>query len=184
MDKATLEGLLPSTQDRLLVVANNLTHNEHDSWDLVQSTYEKAIKAHNSFDGANLMGWLSTILRNTFRDNYKAQLKTAFVAIDEYLETGESLESALEFAVSGSDDTDEGSTAFGTASAEEIVMSAELSAELTEALDLLNAGQREVVNLVWLEGFTYQETAQILGVEIGTVMSRISRARAILRGAL
>ena len=185
MNKQELEGLLIGKQDELLRVACNLTHQDTDkAWDLVQSTYEKAIKAHDSFDGANLMGWLVTILRNTFRNNYRDAQKIAFNSIEDYLETGVDLESALESAVSGSDDTDEGSTAFGTASAEDIVLGNELSAELAEALTLLSPKQLEVINLVWLEGFTYQETAEALGIAIGTVMSTIARSRAILRSAL
>ena len=149
----------------LFATAMRLTRNRADAEDLVQDTFVKAFRHADQFKrGTNLRAWLYTILHNTWR-NRRRDAGREPVEVDS-----EQVEQAAAGG-GGSQDIE---------TPERILMRGTLDAELQAALDELPEGFRQAVWLRDVEEFTYAEIAEMLGVPIGTVMSRISRGRRLL----
>ena len=149
----------------LYATALRLTRNRTDAEDLVQDTYVKAFRFEKKFErGTNLKAWLYTILHNTWR-NRRRDASRDTVEVDS-----EQVEQAAARA--------DGPAVFDTP--ERILMRATLDAELQAALDSLPEAFREAVWLRDVEEFSYAEMAEMLGIPLGTVMSRISRGRRLL----
>ena len=145
--------------------ALRLTRNRADAEDLVQDTFVKALRFTDRFErGTNLKAWLYTILHNTWRNRRR----------DASRDTVEVDSERVEQAGTRPD----GPIAFDTP--ERILMRATLDADLQAALDELPDVFREAVWLRDVEEFSYAEMAEMLGIPIGTVMSRISRGRRLL----
>jgi RNA polymerase sigma-70 factor (ECF subfamily) len=148
--------------DSLYGTALRLTRKPADAEDLVQDTYLKAFRAASQFErGTNLKAWLYTILHNTFRNMRRHDVRNP-VDVDS-----ETVEQAVDAA--GSQQTPE-----------QLLTRATLDADLQAALDDLPNAFRQAVWLRDVEEFTYAEIAGMVGVPIGTVMSRISRGRRML----
>ena len=156
--------------DLLYRMALRLTHNRAEAEDLVQETWLRAFRHFDQFDpGSNCRAWLVTILRNAFLTRLRRQGR-------ERLEgdlTGESGDSAP-----FEDSVIERSTP------EEEFFQTVVHGDVERALKTLPARFQQVVVLADLEGFTYREIAQVLSCPIGTVMSRLFRARQLLRKEL
>jgi RNA polymerase sigma-70 factor (ECF subfamily) len=149
----------------LLRVARRLTGDPTDAEDLVQETLIRAYRAVDRFDGRYPRAWLLTILRNTWRNmNRKARPRLLDTADD-----------MLSVPAPGAD---------GRSGAEEHVVDSMLDAELVAGLRHLSDNHRAIVTLVDIDGLTYQEAADVLGIPSGTVMSRLHRARKRLRARL
>lgn len=149
----------------LYATALRLTRNPADAEDLVQDTFVKALRFADRFArGTNLKAWLYTILLNTWRNRRRDAARDA-VTIDS---------PRVEEAAAG-----EGSTA-ELDTPERILLRATVRDDLQAALDTLPEVFREAVWLRDVEEFTYAEIAEMVGVPIGTVMSRISRGRRLL----
>lgn len=147
--------------DALYGTALRLTRNEADAQDLVQDTYVKAFKSRKQFTpGTNLKAWLFTILHNTFRNRRRDSGRDP-VEVD-------------------SDRVDLAAPADPADTPEEHLLRAAMGPELQAALDSLPEAFREAVWLRDVEEFPYAEIAEMLGVPVGTVMSRISRGRRML----
>jgi RNA polymerase sigma-70 factor (ECF subfamily) len=144
-------------------LARWLSGNDHDAQDVAQEASLRAFKFFGSFRGENARAWLLTIVRNTFytwlRKNRPAE-KT--VAIDD---------ETLDIEV-GSATAEAASPQFADADA------------VRRAIADLPVEFREIVVLRELEGFSYKEIAELAEVPIGTVMSRLARARTMLLAAL
>ncbi len=156
--------------DALYRGALRLTHNRAEAEDLVQETCLRAFRNFHRFNpGTNCRAWLFTILRNAFLNRLRQ-------GAHEVLE-GDSA------AWEGVSDTmtESGSTR-GHPEAE--FLQTVLHGDVDRALKALPLVFRETVILADLEGLTYKEIAQVLGCPIGTVMSRLSRGRALLRESL
>ena len=150
--------------DRLYIFAHWLTRNREEAEDLVQETYAKALKGFSSFrSGTNFRAWIFRILRNTFLTS-RTGLKATMTL---------SLDSKEEPELAGEGDTPE--TILMERSNRQLVQS---------AIDELPVYFREVVLLCDVEEMSYQEIAETLSIPIGTVMSRLSRARRTLRDGL
>lgn len=149
--------------DQLYNFAHWLTRNRDEAEDLVQETYIKALRGFSSFQlGTNFRAWMYRILRNTFltsRTGLKASSLTVALDREEDL-----LESILE------PDTPE--TILIERSNRELMQS---------AIANLPVHFREILLLCEVEEMSYQEIAEALSIPIGTVMSRLSRARKMLR---
>ncbi len=146
----------------LFATALRLTRNRSDAEDLVQDTFVKVFRFANRFErGTNLKAWLFTILHNTWRNRRRDASREA-VEVDS---------DRVEQAATRPD----GPAAFDTP--ERILMRATLDADLQAALDELPDAFREAVWLRDVEEFSYAEIAEMLGIPLGTVMSRISRGR-------
>ena len=152
--------------DRLYSTALRLTRNDADASDLVQDTYLKAFRSAKQFEaGTNLRAWMFTILHNTFL-NQRRDLGRVPVEADS-----EAVERAAD-------------TTEGPATPEDELLRSTLDADLQAALDSLPDAFREAVWLRDVEQFSYDDIARIVGVPIGTVMSRISRGRRLLHDRL
>lgn len=184
MNKQDMGQALVDYYDTLYSVAFNLTRDSHKANDLVQTTAEKAIKASDSFSEGNLVGWLVTILRNTFRNDYRAEDRISFSPIEELLEQGTTMEDAV--LASDEDSEVKSDSRFSEASAENAYLSSlsgGYSPELASALQNISKAHREIL-LLKAEGYSYEEIAGILKIEVGTVMSRLARARKSMKEAL
>jgi RNA polymerase sigma-70 factor, ECF subfamily len=159
----TFEDLAMPLFDQLYNFARWLTQDTVEAEDLVQETYTKALRGFSSFQlGTNFRAWMYRILRNSFLSS-RTGLKT-MVAIDE--ETEEKLLPA------------ENSTP-------ESILIAQASREsVQQALGDLPVPFREILLLCEAEEMSYQEISETLAIPMGTVMSRLSRARKALRGSL
>lgn len=146
--------------ERLYNFACWLTEDRHEAEDLVQETYAKALKGFASFQpGTNFRAWIYRILRNSFLTS-RTGLKTT-VPIES--ETEQEVLPPL------------------TDTPESILLQRSDWDLVQRALEQLPVAQREVLLLCEVEEMSYQEIAQTLGIPIGTVMSRLSRARLALR---
>jgi RNA polymerase sigma-70 factor (ECF subfamily) len=149
-------------------VALRLTRNRADAEDLVQDTFVKALRfAHQFRAGTNLKAWLLTILHNTWRNRLR--------------ESGRSI---VDVNSERAEDAQEHAATSALETPERILLRATLDADLQAALDSLPEGFRTAVWLRDVEELTYAEIADVVGVPIGTVMSRISRGRKLLYGRL
>ena len=147
--------------DALYRGALRLTRDPDKAQDLVQDTYARALRYQHSYQpGTNMKAWLFAIMRNLYWDRFQKSNREA-VSIDDI----------GEFALYDQmrDDLGEGPEAE--------VLDRIARGEVVEAIEKLNPLHREVVLLVDVEGFSYKDAANILGVPIGTVMSRLHRAR-------
>jgi len=154
--------------DQLYSAALRLTHNQADAEDVVQDTYVKAFAAFHQFKpGTNLKAWLYRILTNTFINNYRKSQRRPGVVGDE-------IEDWQLFRAAEHQST-------GLESAEMSALNDIPDSAVTQALAELSPEFREVVMLADVDGFSYKEIADIMGTPIGTVMSRLNRARSALR---
>ena len=154
--------------DPLYGAALRLTRNPTDAEDLVQETYTKAFAAFHQFkQGTNLKAWLYRILTNTFINSYRKAQRQPSVAGDD-IEDWQLARAADHLST-------------GLKSAEMSALEAMPDKAISDALDSLSPEFRAVVLLSDVEGFAYKEIAEIMGTPIGTVMSRLNRARAALR---
>jgi RNA polymerase sigma factor (sigma-70 family) len=156
----------------LLRGARRLTRCEADAEDLLQDALLHAYAGFHTFhDGSNLKAWLFRILHNRWVSAYRAkQCRPAEVPVDAITER-DLADSAARLP-----------TAHRSAEAE--VLDALPDHEIRAAMDALPDGFRSVVYYADVQGYTYAETAAILGIPHGTVMSRASRGRQRLRAAL
>ena len=150
--------------DQLYNFAHWLTQNREEAEDLVQETYTKALRGFSSFQpGTNFRAWMYRILRNTFLTS-RAGLK-ATVPLED-------------------DDDLAPPAAIDRQTPEMILMDRSQQELLRAAIDELPVRFREVLLLCEVEELSYQEIADTIAVPIGTVMSRLSRARSALRTAV
>lgn len=148
---AALKNALLAEIPSLRAFAISLSGNGDKADDLVQETLMKAWAAHASFaEGSNLRAWLFTIMRNTYFSQYRKARREV-------------------------QDTD-GEAAARLVSHPEQQGHLDL-ADFRIALDQLSADQREALILIGASGFSYEEAAEICGCAVGTVKSRVNRAR-------
>ncbi len=134
--------------------ARALARDGETADDLVQDTLVRALRAEHLFHGGDLRSWLFTILLNLDRNRRRGLARRPVLAVIE------DVDPAGEPGTDGS------------------------GRDIARGLALLPSEQRELLLLVTLEGLSYREAAEVQGVPIGTVMSRLSRARSTLRGHL
>ncbi|HMN51437.1 MAG: sigma-70 family RNA polymerase sigma factor [Xanthobacteraceae bacterium] len=149
-DPATMQEIL-GTVPKLRAFAISLSGNVDRADDLVQETLMRAIASIDSFQpGTNMQAWLFTILRNRFRSEYRKRRREVEDADGSYvgsLVAQPEQSGKLEFK------------------------------ELRTALEKLPSDQREALILVGASGFSYEEAAAICGCAVGTIKSRVNRAR-------
>jgi RNA polymerase sigma-70 factor (ECF subfamily) len=153
--------------DTLYRGALRLTRDPAQAEDLVQDTYVRALRYQNSYQvGTNMKAWLFAIMRNLFWDRFKGGRPEDV-----------SLDGDGDFALY---DTLKDPTAVPEAD----VLDRIAAEEVVKAVEKLPELHREVVLLVDVEGFSYKDAADVMGVPIGTVMSRLHRARRQLQRSL
>lgn len=151
--------------ERLYNFACWLTHDRNEAEDLVQETYAKALKGFSSFQpGTNFRAWIYKILRNAFLTSRTGLKVTATVPLD--------LES------------DEQNLPTVVDTPESLLLQRSDLQLVQQALERLPVAYREVLLLCEVEEMSYQEISATLAIPMGTVMSRLSRARRALRAGV
>lgn len=157
--------------DALMRTARRMTRTESDAEDLVQETMLKAYRFFDKFEeGTNCKAWLFKIMTNIFINNYRSQAKSPqSVSVDD-------LDDGFLYGQLAKNT--------GSADPEKEFFSKIFDDDVKNAIKELPEDFRIVVVLSFLEGFAYQEIAEITGLQIGTVKSRLHRGRKILQKAL
>lgn len=156
--------------DSMYNFAYRLTFDEDDAKDLVQDTYLKAYRFIQSFErGTNAKAWLFRILKNSFINDFrkksKQPAKVDYQEVESYY---------------NSEDIDKSiTTDLRVDTVQDMI-----GDEISNALNALDVDFRTVIILCDLEGFKYDEMAKILDIPIGTVRSRLHRARNLLKEKL
>ncbi|MCY3933720.1 MAG: sigma-70 family RNA polymerase sigma factor [Acidobacteria bacterium] len=159
--------------DSLYSTAYRMSRNRQDAEDLLQETYLRAYKYYDKFqEGTNFKAWLFKILKNTFINRYRKRqrqpLRNSFDEIEGSFES-KLLESPL--------------TARGATPEEELMVDA-LDQDVQQALEALPKDYRTAVEMADLQGLSYREISDQLGIPLGTVMSRLYRGRRKLEAVL
>jgi len=163
------DELLPHI-DALKTFAFHLSYNEDDANDLVQETYMKALRFIDKYiEGTNAKAWLFKILKNAYINEYRKKSKRP-KKVD------------FEDIVSYHDSDDAGRQ--GYLDLREELFDSMMGDEVTTAINALPIDFRTVILLCDVEGFTYEEISKIIDVPIGTVRSRLFRARNMLKEKL
>ena len=149
-----------------------LTRQRDDAEDLFQETYLRAFRSFHQFTpGTNCRAWLLTIMYNVFKTRYRRdQRVNQTVEFDAAAHVYE--RKRLADGDTGRDDP------------ADLLLSQLIDSEITDALQALPEKYRSTLVLVDIEDLTYEEAATVLGCPIGTVRSRLARARRLLRTAL
>jgi RNA polymerase sigma-70 factor, ECF subfamily len=168
-DRVRFEEEALALSDQVYSVARHLANSRDEAEDLVQETYSRAFRSWRSFQpGTNLRAWLLRILTNLNIDRgrrrQRAPQMQALEANDYFL-----------YDTLASDDG---------ATDEERVVERLSQDDVVSALSAVPHDFRDVIVLVDIGDFSYQDAAQILGIPIGTVMSRLHRGRRILKRGL
>jgi RNA polymerase sigma-70 factor (ECF subfamily) len=162
MPRSFEEVVLPHL-DAAFNYARWLTKNDADAEDVVQDASVRALRFFSSLRGEDARAWLLTIVRNTWYGRFPRRAGSAVTTVAE--------EDANDRADAGLDP-------------EAQAMQQQSVEQVRRALDSLPTDFREVLVLRELEGLSYKEIAAIVGIPIGTVMSRLARARERLAGVL
>ncbi len=157
--------------DALTRTAKRMTKSESDAEDLVQETMLKAYRFFDKFEeGTNCKAWLFKIMTNIFINNYRSRSKApesvAVEDIDDGFLYGQLAKN------------------YGVTDPEKEFFSKIFDDDIKRAIHDLPEDFRIVVVLSFLEGFAYQEIAEITGLQIGTVKSRLHRGRKLLQKSL
>lgn len=156
------EALALPLFSRLYNLARWLARNDADAEDLVQETYAKALRGFDSFErGSNFKAWIFRILRNCFLTSKSGLAYAKTVSLED---APEAMEGSVE-----------------TTTPESILMGLDEKATIDQALQQLSPAYVEVLLLSDVEELKYREIAAVLSLPLGTVMSRLSRARQALR---
>ena len=159
--------------DQLYAAAMRLTRNPADAADLVQETFVKAYQAFAQFQqGTNLKAWLYRIQTNTFINNYRKNQRNPYQGTIDDLE---------DWQLGGAESVTQSTS---TQSAEAEAIDHLPDSDVKDALQSIPEDFRMAVYFADVEGFSYQEIADIMKTPVGTVMSRLHRGRRMLRELL
>ncbi|MSZ45235.1 MAG: sigma-70 family RNA polymerase sigma factor [Actinobacteria bacterium] len=154
--------------NQLYAAAIRYTKDPHNAQDLVQDTYAKAFTSFHQFEpGTNLKAWLYRILTTTFINTYRKDQRRPLISDGEVED--------WQLAASASHTSDQGK------SAEDEVLENLPDGDVKRALQEIPEEFRLAVFYADVEGYSYKEIADILGIPAGTVMSRLHRGRKLLR---
>lgn len=177
--KKEFESIFLPLLDNLYNIALRMTRNVKDAEDLVQEAYLKAFRFFHRFErGTNARAWILTILTNTFRTRYRKKKQEPdmvdFQAIENFC-----LADELVKGITASNKSEVRGVEAVTEMLKDYV-----SDDIIIALENVPEQFRLAVLLSDVEGFSYQEIAEILDISVGTVKSRIFRGRKILQKQL
>lgn len=158
------EEIVRTHSGRVYRLAYRLTGNRHDAEDLTQETFVRVFRSLHTYSPGTFEGWLHRITTNLFLDQARRRQRVRIEPIG--------------------DDSERWSSPDLLATPERAFEAAHLDRDVQRALDELPPEYRAAVVLCDIEGLSYEEIAATLGIKLGTVRSRIHRARARLRVAL
>jgi RNA polymerase sigma-70 factor (ECF subfamily) len=171
--RALFEEQALQYMDQLYAAAMRMTKNPSDAADLVQETFVKAYTAFGQFQqGTNLKAWLYRIQTNTFINNYRKNQRNPYQGTIDDLE---------DWQLGGAESVTQHTS---TRSAEAEAIDHLPDSAVKDALQSIPEDFRLAVYFADVEGFSYQEIADIMKTPVGTVMSRLHRGRRLLRGLL
>jgi RNA polymerase sigma-70 factor (ECF subfamily) len=171
--RALFEEQALQYMDQLYAAAMRMTKNPSDAADLVQETFVKAYTAFGQFQqGTNLKAWLYRIQTNTFINNYRKNQRNPYQGTIDDLE---------DWQLGGAESVTQHTS---TRSAEAEAIDHLPDSAVKDALQSIPEDFRLAVYFADVEGFSYQEIADIMKTPVGTVMSRLHRGRRQLRGLL
>lgn len=172
--RTELETEALSYIDSLYRTALRMTRNPADAEDLVQEAYLRAFRSLHQFRvGTNLRAWIFRIMTNAYINEYRKRSRRPTSASLDDLEEFYLYDHLIDSGVQPSDQRPE-----------DIVLDRLTADDVIEALDDLSDDFRQVVLLADIEGFSYREIAEIMDIPVGTVMSRLFRARRRLQRSL
>lgn len=163
LDASSWEQIVTDHSARVYRLAYRLTGNAHDAEDLTQEVFVRVFRSLHTYTPGTMAGWLHRITTNLFLDQARRKQRIRFDALSD--EAAHRLPSTLPTP--------------DVAQAERL-----FDADVEAALASLTPEFRAAVVLCDVEGLTYEEIADVLGLKLGTVRSRIHRGRAQLRKAL
>ncbi len=177
--KQRFEKLFLPLMDNLYNLAMRMTRNQGDAEDLVQEAYLKAYRFFDHFqEGTNAKAWIITILTNTFRTKYRKTQKEPdqvdFDAVENFFLVDQMKPAIYPANKSEARDSNEITD----------ILKAYVSDDVIKALENIPEQFRMAVLLSDVERFNYQEIADIIGANVGTVKSRIFRGRRLLQKQL
>jgi RNA polymerase sigma-70 factor (ECF subfamily) len=171
--RALFEEQALQYMDQLYAAAMRMTRNPADAADLVQETFIKAYQAFGQFQqGTNLKAWLYRIQTNTFINNYRKNQRNPYQGTIDDLE---------DWQLGGAESVTRHNS---TRSAEAEAIDHLPDSAVKDALQAIPEDFRMAVYFADVEGFSYQEIADIMKTPVGTVMSRLPRGRRMLRDLL
>ena len=165
------DAVMPHLDDAY-TLAQYLTRNAQDAEDVVQESYLRAFKFFTGFKGGNARPWLLAIVRNCFYSTMKAKAGKATASLSDI----------------DVDDLDASATVIDlwgqrSETPEQALMTLDNAEIVRRLIECLPTQFREVIVLREMEDLSYQEIAHIMDVPIGTVMSRLARARSLFKAA-
>lgn len=167
-DLATFEQFATRYENKLYTIAYRYMGNYADASDLAQEAFIRIYRSINTFRGeSSLLSWMARVVTNVCKDELRRRAKDNTISMDEMAEAG-----CPQLADSGAK------------SLEDIVLRREWQEEVQHILNSLSEEHRTVVVMRDIQGYSYEEIAFFLKCSMGTVKSRISRARHILKDRL
>jgi len=173
-DSIAQQEIIRKYKNKIFSIAYYYLKDEHEAYDLVQEVFIKVFKALNTFRGeAGLGTWIYRIAVNS------AKNKISFFNVRRWFKR-----KSIEDTLPGTELKFKDILVSHEISAEQKVLYKERATYVNKAIKSLDIKYREVIILIDMEGLSYEETANILNIKIGTVRSRLHRARAILMDLL
>ena len=174
-DLRAMEHLIVKYKDRLFNTILKICNNYDDAAELTQDTFVKVFEKIGSFEGkSSFYTWAFRIAVNLAINHCRRQMKIRFKSIDEPRPAGENGEVSVGQMLAGKTEEDPAV----------ILHKKEVGRQVLAALDQLEEEYRVIIVLRDVEGMSYLEISAVLELELGTVKSRLSRARAALRDLL
>lgn len=164
------EAVMPHLDDAYNL-ARYLTRNSQDAEDVVQDAYLRAFRFFDTLKGSNARPWLLAIVRNCFYSWLKTRSRGAESLGEIDLDTLDAASAASDFWVSDSPDP------------EKVLIKLDDATAVRKLIEELPVPFREALVLREMEELSYQDIAEIMGAPIGTVMSRLARARQLFKAA-
>lgn len=170
-DLAAFEQLVEKYQSRVYTIAYRYMGNYADASDLAQESFIKIYRSLESFRGeAGFMSWMYRLVTNVCLDELRRRGRSKTVSIEELMEGKKGLIMRREIS--------------GSRLPEDAVIRRELQQEVQNVLNSLSEEHRIIVVMRDIQGYSYEEIAQLLQCSLGTVKSRLNRARHILKEKL
>ena len=167
-DLDAFEQLVARYETKVYTIAYRYVGNYNDASDLAQDAFIRVYRSINNFRGdSSFLTWLYRVVTNVCKDELRRRAKEKTVSIDEIVEKGKSPPAEMQ-----------------NKPLEEAVLSREWQEEVQQILNTLSDDHRTVVVMKDIQGYSYEEIAGYLECSLGTVKSRLNRARHILKDRL